>query len=167
MVYSLQFTQGTYDMFSSSFSRLIFRHTRMDFDGERLFNMHILKVLFAIDGKSTVLDISKKLNINENSIKEVIDYIHQLGLIEIIPNEDENLSFEFINFLYNEFMNVVGPIANLVIKEVIEDMGFDKTSFPKNMVAELIQSLTLECDDSSEKNHFIKVMMEKIMNDDL
>lgn len=77
---------------------------------------------------------------------------------------DEPLSSNFFNFLYDEFTNVVGPVATLIIDETLDDMGLDQTYFPQNRVPELIENLTTECDDSPEKTHFIKVMMDKVMN---
>jgi hypothetical protein len=145
---------------------LIFRYSQRDIQGEWTFNSHILNVLYELDGKSTLLEISQRLKLNDNVIKKIITYLYKLKLIEPVYSEnmDEPLSSNFFNSLYDEFTNVVGPVATLIIDEALDDMGLDQTYFPQNRVQELIENLTIECDDSPEKTHFIKVMMDKIMN---
>ena len=150
-------------------SNLIFKYSQKDRQGEWTFNRLILNVLYELDGKSTLSDISQRLKLDENIIQKIIRYLYKLKLIELVNSEDKDeiLSSDFFNFLHDEFTNVVGPVATLIIDEALDSMGLDQTSFPQNRVPELIHNLTIECDDSPEKKHFIKVMMEKIMNEDL
>jgi hypothetical protein len=149
----------------------IFKYTDKDIKGEWTFNTIILRVLYKLDGKSTLLEISQKLKLNEDAIKKIIYYLYKLKLIEFVKNKNTSnggtLSSNFFDFIEYEFTNVVGPVATLMIDETLDDMGFDRASFPKKLASELIQNLILECNDSPEKKHFIKMMMEKIMGENL
>jgi hypothetical protein len=149
----------------------IFKYTDKDIKGEWTFNTNILNVLYQLDGKSTLFDISQKLKLNDEAIKKIISYLYKLKLIELVNNENssngDTLNSNFFDFIEDEFTNVVGPVAALMIDETLDDMGFDRASFPKERIPELIQNLVLECDDSPEKKYFIKMMMEKIMEEDL
>jgi hypothetical protein len=149
----------------------IFKYTDKNIKGEWTFNVTILNVLYEIDGKSTLFEISQKLKLNDDAIKKIIYYLYRIRLIELVKNKNTNngdtLGSNFFDFIEDEFTNVVGPVANLMIDEILDDMGFDRASFPKKRVSELIQNLILECNDSPEKKHFIKIMMGKIMEQDL
>jgi hypothetical protein len=155
-------------MISDISSNLIFKYSQKNIQGKWTFNGHILNVLYELDGKSTLSEISQKLKLNDNVIKKIITYLYKLKLIEPVNSEDKNknepLNPNFFDFLYDEFTNVVGPVAALIIDEALDDMGLDKVYFPQNRVPELIENLTIDCADSPEKVHFIKVMMKKIMN---
>jgi hypothetical protein len=149
----------------------IFKYTDKNIKGEWTFNVMILNVLYEIDGKSTLFEISQKLKLNDDAIKKIIYYLYKIRLIELVKNKNtsngDTLGSNFFDFIEDEFTNVVGPVATLMIDEILDDMGFDRASFPKKRVSELIQNLILECDDSLEKKHFIKIMMGKIMAEDL
>ena len=147
-------------MFPESLSNLVIRYTRKDFSGKRPFNMIILKVLYAIDGKSTINDISQKLRLEIDPLKKIIQYLHRLGLVEFV--EKAVMDSYFLEFLCDEFTNVVGPVADLILEEVIENMGYNRASFPKSEIINLVQNLTLECDDGPEKEIFIQTILEKL-----
>jgi hypothetical protein len=121
--------------------------------------MVILRVLYAIDGNATIHDISQKLHIDLESLKKIIQYLHRLGLIEFVQ-KTSNASI--IEFLCNEFTNIVGPVADLIVDELIEDMGYTRASFPKDKIFDLVQNVSLECDDGPEKNTFIQRMLTKL-----
>ena len=150
-------------MFPESLSNLVIRYTQKDFSGRRTFNMFILKVLYAIDSKSTINDISKKLRFEIEPLKQVIQYLHRLGLIEFV--ERATADAYFLEFLCDEFTNVVGPVAELIIEEVIESMGYTKSSLPKSEIMNLVQNLSLECDEGPEKAIFIQTILEKVSED--
>ena len=162
----------------------IFKYTDKNIKGKWTFNTNIINVLYELDGKSTLFDISRKLKLNDDTIKKIIHYLYKLKLIELVKNENtsstsstssasstssngDTLNSNFFDFIEDEFTNVVGPVAALMIDETLDDMGFDRASFPKDRTPELIQNLVLECDDSPEKKYFIKMMMERIMEEDL
>jgi hypothetical protein len=147
-------------MIPDSLSKLIIRYTGKDFAGKRPFNMIILKVLYAIDGRSTIIDISKKLHIEIEPLKKIIKYLYRLGLLEFV--EKAIVDVRFLEFISDEFTNVVGPVASLIIEETIESMGYNKASFPKSEIIKLVQNLALECDQGPEKETFIQTILEKL-----
>ena len=152
-------------MFPESLSNLVIRYTQKDFSGKRPFNMIILKVLYAIDGKSTINNISQKLHLEIDPLKKIIQYLYRLELIEFI--ERETIDAYFLEFLCDEFTNVVGPVADLIIEELIENMGYSRASFPKSEIMSLVQNLSLECDDGPEKEIFIQTILEELREESL
>lgn len=71
-------------MLVNDFSSLRFRYSGKKFEGECIFNMHILEVLYEIDRGSNVDDIAVKLAQDSKEIYAIVDYLIDHGILEYI-----------------------------------------------------------------------------------
>jgi hypothetical protein len=72
----------------------------------------------------------------------------------------ELLDQSFFNFLERELTFAIGPMANVIIHEVVEDLGYDFTFFPSNEAATLVDFISREILREHKKETF-KVIMQK------
>jgi len=56
----------------------------------------------------------------------------------------------------------VGPIAQVLIEDEVENLGYELSRFPGHRVAELIDNLAQEIRRQEKKNVFLKMMATKI-----
>jgi hypothetical protein len=79
----------------------------------------------------------------------------------------ETLDHSFFIYLRDQLAFAIGPIAQVVIDDVVEDLGYDCIYFPRNEVGTLIDWIAREIPYRDKKRAFESVMAEKITNGEI
>ncbi|MGD8764657.1 MAG: hypothetical protein PVG87_20290, partial [Desulfobacteraceae bacterium] len=69
---------------------------------------------------------------------------------------------DFFEYLYLQFSLAVGPVAEVLIEDEVQDLGYDLSQFPTQRIAELIDRLSRNIRREEKKNTFTKNMINKI-----
>jgi hypothetical protein len=72
------------------------------------------------------------------------------------------LDKDFFEYLVVQLSLAVGPIAQVLIEDEVESLGYELSRFPGHRVTELIEKLAREIRREEKKNVFLKVMATKI-----
>ena len=72
------------------------------------------------------------------------------------------LDKDFFDYLMAHLSLAVGPIAQVLIEDEVENLGYELSRFPGHRVAELIDNLAQEMRRQEKKNVFLKMMATKI-----
>ncbi|MDX1709483.1 MAG: hypothetical protein R3274_12840, partial [Desulfobacterales bacterium] len=72
------------------------------------------------------------------------------------------LDKDFFDYLMAHLSLAVGPIAQVLIEDEVENLGCELSRFPGHRVAELIDKLAQEIRREEKKNEFIEKMAAKI-----
>ncbi|MEJ2051598.1 MAG: hypothetical protein P8Y60_17495 [Calditrichota bacterium] len=81
-------------------------------------------VVTQLDGEKTVGQIAENLALNSKEINEILERLGQEDLLELVENSDEDQTIpnEFFNKLNHEMTFLLGPVASIVINDVLETM---------------------------------------------
>jgi hypothetical protein len=121
-----------------------------------------LSILMALDGKKSIGSISAKVGIDAQNMASVIKQLLQLKLIEAIPQKTSPADSDFFKRLTNELSIAVGPLASVLVEDVLEDFGCTMNNFPTNRAAELVQLLTEEIARDEKRQIFTQRMLQII-----
>lgn len=119
-------------------------------------------VVTQVDGHKTVGDIASALAF---SIEEAITrftWLYDKGLLKYMATtstETELLPESFFETLQTELTKIIGPVAPLVIEEVLWGMDAKRNSFSADATAALIESVTEEIPDDNKKLLFQQNML--------
>jgi hypothetical protein len=72
------------------------------------------------------------------------------------------LDQSFVTFLQRQLTLAIGPMAEIIIQEVVEDLGYDLFYFPSNEAATLVDFISREILREKNKEVFKAVMYKKI-----
>jgi hypothetical protein len=72
------------------------------------------------------------------------------------------LDKDFFDYLVAHLSLAVGPIAQVLIEDEVETLGYELSRFPGHRVAELIDKLAQEIRRDDKKDVFLKMMAAKI-----
>jgi hypothetical protein len=86
----------------------------------------------------------------------------QNGLVEKVAQEIVMLDKDFFEYLVAHLSLAIGPIAQVLIEDEVENLGYELSRFPGHCVAELIDNLAQEIRREAKKNVFLKIMATKI-----
>lgn len=130
--------------------------------GEFSLDSHMLQVIMQLDGKKNLATVAKALNIELTTMKMVIAKLVELGLVEKPEPAVPGISKAFIDYMIAQLANAMGPIAEVVFEDEIEDFGGDPTKIPKNRAAELITRLANEIPRQEKRLEFQQAMVARL-----
>jgi len=130
--------------------------------GEFSLDSHMLQVLMQLDGKKNIGTVASALNIELATMKMVIAKLVELGLVEKPAPAVAGISKEFIDFMISQLANAMGPIAEVVFEDEIQDFGGDPTKIPKNRAAELITRPANEIPREEKRLEFQQAMVARL-----
>jgi hypothetical protein len=150
------------DLSSGEISALVFKRVLRNEQGDFSLDHKILTVFMEFDGKTNLATVAQKTGLNMGTMREVISRLLQLKLIEKVEEKILFLDRDFINYLFTQFSLAVGPIAEVLIEEEIQNGGHELARFPAQRIAELVDRLSREIRREEKKMTFKRNMINKI-----
>jgi hypothetical protein len=81
------------------------------------------------------------------------------GLIEPVQREIPPLDRSFLNAMRANLARAIGPMAEILMEEVLVEMGLDASRIPVEQAAELINRIALEIPGDAGRIQFKKSMI--------
>ena len=150
------------DILSGNISSIVFRQVVKDDLGDVSIDTRLLRIFLAFDGKKTLERVAKETNLDMGAMREIVSRLMSLELVEPANKAMLTLDKEFIDYLTSQLSRALGPIAELLIEEVVAEMGYSLKQFPSSQAAELVDLLVQEIKRDEKKNPFRKDMVNKI-----
>ncbi len=150
------------DVMSGDLSALVFKRVPADNLGEFSLDGRMLSVLMEVDGRQSVGVIAKKMGMTLGAIRPVVSSLLQLKLIETGEDSLSVLDAEFLDTLKGRFALAVGPIAEVLIEDAAEDLGYTLNRFPSHRAAELVDLLARQIRREDKMNEFKQHMVGMI-----
>lgn len=154
-------------MYSGDFKNIIFRRVISANFGEVSLDSKMLTILMEIDGSKNVRAIAENTGLDVSMCAEVLKKLARINLIEPIESSieeinDDTVSKEFIRSLISEFSMAVGPIAEVIFEDEVEDMGENAECFSVHKIAELVNRLASQIPRDDKKMSFKQAMAKAI-----
>jgi hypothetical protein len=124
------------------------------------------RVLSKIDGSRTVQEIAEILRIPFAYTAKVIFNLHKSGLVEIV-NPSSRLTADVVppsvfDRLTGILTEIMGPMASVVLRDQIDNLGESQENFPKSKLEELIGLISKEISDGKLRHKFEEAMLQEI-----
>jgi hypothetical protein len=148
--------------FTGDFSTMVFSGSVKGNIGEFSLDSQMLKVLMQLDGKKNMAAVASTCGLKLGEAKEVMFRLKQLDLIEQAQSAVPVLDAAFIEHLTLQLSMAMGPIAEVLIEDEIEDMGGGSDRIPKHRAAELVNNLARQILRDEKRVAFQQAMVQKI-----
>jgi len=150
------------DVSSGDISAMVFGRLIRDDLGEFSLDGHMLQVLMELDGRKSLATIAKKMGLNMVAMRGTILKLLQLKLIEPLEDAVSVVDKDFLDFLNAQLALSIGPIAEVIIEDTVDDLGHSLSKFPSHRAAELVDLLSREIQRDEKRGIFKKNMVNKI-----
>lgn len=148
--------------YPADISTLVFKGSiKGDLD-EFSLDSQMLKVLMALDGKKNLATVARTVNMNMDTLKAVLAKLQQIQLVEQVDSAVLMLNDDFFDFLKNQLSLALGPIAEFLIEDEIQDFSDVPWQVPFNRAAELVNILARQIPRQENKVAFQQAMAQKI-----
>ncbi len=121
------------------------------------------QILAQINGERSVIEIGEILNLHEFEVARIIYSLTTAGLLHEVAGGKtafrEIVSEVFFEKLSMIFTEIMGPMGPIIIDDEIKLLGEERTAFPQNKAAELVERISLEIVDGAKRAQFQKEMV--------
>jgi hypothetical protein len=150
--------------FTGNISSVIIKRVLDSDIGEVSLDSQMLNVLMHIDGARNLGEISQLMKVDMQSLKETLQRLDRLNLIEADVTTVPTLDKGFFDFLAEHLSIAMGPMAEILIEDEIRDLGVDRNKIPSHLAAELVDTLAREIPRDEKKVKFQQTMLKKLKN---
>jgi hypothetical protein len=150
------------DLSSGDISAKVFKPIVKDDLGNFSLDGHMLSVLMALDGKLTLGQIAQKTGLNMANLREAASKLFKLNLIASVESATQRIDQDFVDYLIAELSLAIGPLAEVIVEDGVEDLGYSLQNFPTHRAAELVNLLSQEIQRDEKKSEFKQNMVQKI-----
>jgi len=129
---------------------------KLSLDGE------MLKVLLVLDGKKDLASVARTLGMKLWTARDLINKLLDLQIVERIKTADSLLDENFLDFLKAQLSLAIGPIAEVMIEDIIYELGIDPIKIPKYRAAEIVDFLSRQIPREGARIIFQQAMVNKM-----
>jgi hypothetical protein len=138
---------------------LYFRKVIRKDSAEISLDADMIRLLIAIDENKSLYQVAEEVDMQATTLKSTLSKLLEQGLIEPVKKDIPYLDHVFLEALRINLSKVIGPMAEILIEDVVEDMNLKASEIPANQAAELINNLSLEIPDEKDRIEFKKSML--------
>lgn len=127
-------------------------------------------ILRHINGADCITEIAGKVDLSLLDVMKAFRKLFDAGLIDIVGEAvDHGLKVEGVDpavfvLVEKELARMIGPLAPIILDDHIAALGDSRESFPKEKLAELVETLLGEISDPKKNIEFQKSMLSIIKN---
>ena len=119
----------------------------------------MIRLLIAIDESKSLYQIADEMDLDNTTLRRALSKLLDQGLIEPVQKDIKVMDDSFLESLQINLSKAIGPMAEILIAEVMEEMDLDPDGIPFNHAAEMITQLSLEVPDGENQIQFKKSML--------
>ena len=138
---------------------LFFRKIIRKDSDEISLDADMIRLLIAIDENKSLHQIAEEVEMETTTLKKTLSKLLNQGLIEPVKKDIPYLDRLFLDALRINLSKVIGPMAEILIEDVVAEMELKTSEIPVNQAAELINNLALEITDEKDRIEFKKSML--------
>ena len=120
----------------------------------------MIRLLIAIDENKSLYQIADEVEMEDATLDKNLSKLLEQGLIEPVEKDLPVLDKIFLQALKINLSKTIGPMAVILIEEVVSDMELTAPEIPVHQAAELITALSHEIPDEIKRIEFKKSMMD-------
>jgi hypothetical protein len=150
------------DLSTRELPGLFFRKVIRDDMGPVSLDPQMVRLLLAIDERKSLGTTARELGINLASLRDTLQKLLRLGLLEQVENVGEVLNGSFIADLREQMARAVGPVAEVLIEEALDEMRLSISRIPAHLGAELVGNLARQIPREEKRIEFQKAMIQKV-----
>ena len=125
-----------------------------------LLDADMIRLLIVIDENKSLYQLAEEVDMGNAAFKEALSKLIDQGLIEPVKKDIPVLDNTFLEILRVNLSKAIGPMAEILIEDLMADLKLNPSAIPVNAAAELIAQLSLEIPSDENQMNFKKSMLE-------
>ena len=129
---------------------------------------HDWEMLAVIDGIRNAAEVARELKVEDIDLARTLYRLKLAGLVELAtvqvaaPQQRALAGPGFFTALTTVVAAAMGPLAEIIIDDAVEDIGFTRANFPRDAVATLAERISGEIRDPDKRVRFQQSMLQML-----
>ncbi len=121
-------------------------------------------VVTQLDGEKSVGEIAGILSLSKSEAKEIFSNLTNEGLLDLVnlSRSEHYLPAEIFDNIEYELTLVMGPVASILLEDVLQEMGKTRDKFDRASLGIMIDFLTNHISNPDKQYQFQKNILSKI-----
>ncbi|UCF63871.1 MAG: hypothetical protein JSW33_15110 [bacterium] len=121
-------------------------------------------VVSQLDGQKTVQQIAENLALNTAEVEEIFKKLVSAELLVLVDRSenDDVVPGELFKFVSHEMTLLLGPVASIILEDVMDMMRLNRDNFDRRRFPGLIDLLTNQIDDPVKQIEFQRNIYPKL-----
>jgi len=132
--------------------------------GEVSLDSRMLTLLMQLNGERNTVALAAELGMTLSDIRDVLVRLDHLGLIEEIVSSVPTLAGDFYPFLTDQLSQAMGPMAEILLEDLLQEMALKRENTPLTRAAELVDALAREIPRDEKRVEFQRALLSKLKN---
>lgn len=126
------------------------------------------QLIATIDGQRTAAELARELGAEDIDLARTLYRLKLHGLVEITaaqaqqPQQRALAGPGFFQVLNTAVAGALGPLAEIIIDDAVEDLGFTRATFPRDAVASLAERISAEIREPDKRVRFQQTMLQML-----
>lgn len=130
--------------------------------GEVSLDSRMLTLIMQLNGEKNAATLAGELGMNLSDVRMVLARLDQLGLIEEVVLSVPTFSADFYPFLADQLSKAMGPMAEILLEDLLTEMNLNRESISLTHAAELVDALARELPRDEKRVTFQQALLAKL-----
>ncbi|MEA3435625.1 MAG: hypothetical protein U9R43_04110 [Thermodesulfobacteriota bacterium] len=149
---------------SPDLSQRYFKKTIRKNMEEITLDAEMIRLLMAIDENKNISQVAKAAEMNLSQVRGVLAKLLKLELVVQVKKDVTYLEQSFINFLKAKLTESVGPMGEILIEDILDEMGLQIDRIPVNAAPDFIKNIAKEIPQEENRTLFEATVFSRIPN---
>ncbi|MBW2590278.1 MAG: hypothetical protein JRD71_06115 [Deltaproteobacteria bacterium] len=131
---------------------------------EITLDAEMIRLLMAIDENKNISQVARAAEMNLSQVRDVLAKLLKQELVVPVKKDVTYLKQSFINFLKTKLSESVGPIGEILIEDILDEMGLQIDRIPVNAAPDFVRNIAREIPQEENRTLFEDVILSRIPN---
>jgi len=122
----------------------------------------MIRLLTAIDESKNISQVARASKMNLSRVREILGKLLDLELVVHVAKEIIYLDRAFIKFLITKLSEAVGPMGEIVIQDIMDEMGLQIDRIPVDAASDFVRNIAREIPQEENRILFEDVLLTRI-----
>lgn len=131
---------------------------------EITLDAEMIRLLMAIDENKNISQVARAAEMNLSQVRDVLAKLLKQELVVPVKKDVTYLEQSFINLLKTKLTESVGPMGEILIEDILDEMGLQIDRIPVNAAPDFVRNIAREIPQEENRTLFEDVILSRIPN---
>jgi hypothetical protein len=122
----------------------------------------MIRLLMAIDENKNISQVARVAEMNLSRVRDILGKLLKLELVVQVTKEIIYIDRSFIIFLKTKLSQAVGPMGEILIEDILDEMGLQIDRIPVDAAPDFVRNIAREIPKEENRILFEDVVFSQI-----
>ena len=122
----------------------------------------MIRLLMAIDENKNISQVARATGMTLPQVRNILGKLLELKLVLPVTKDITYLKQSFIKFLKTKLSEAVGPMGEILIEDILDEMDLQIDKIPLNTAPDFVRNIAREIPQEENRTLFENVVFSRI-----